>query len=165
MLYHCKPVLNIKSTLSSVKLGGYEVIYHCHIIQITFCLCTGVVLKKHTILYWPLIISRDCSYLLQMLKFDHKSVNPRGTEGTCPPFQLELESIHSFRTDERDHRLWSILCLIVTKIHTGTTFTWNISSKHSDRKIPFFRHINQEKITLVRDLSMSQQHILMRSGN
>ncbi len=41
----------------------------------------------------------------------------------------------------------------------------HISSEHSDTKMAFFRHTNQEKINFVWDLSLSQQHILARSGN
>ncbi len=44
-------------------------------------------------------------------------------------------------------------------------FTRHVSSKHFETKMAFFRHTNQEKINFVRDLSLSQQHIVVRSGN
>ncbi len=44
-------------------------------------------------------------------------------------------------------------------------FTRHISSGHSDTKMLLFRHTNQKKINFVRDLSLSQQHILARFGN
>ncbi len=46
-----------------------------------------------------------------------------------------------------------------------TFFTRHISSEHSDTKMAFFTHTNQEKINFVRDLSLSQQHTLGRPGN
>ncbi len=44
-------------------------------------------------------------------------------------------------------------------------FTRTVSfSEHSDTEIAFFRHINQDKINFVQDLSLSQQRTLARSG-
>ncbi len=43
-------------------------------------------------------------------------------------------------------------------------FTRHISSEHSDTEMTFFRHTNQEKNYFVPDLSLSQQHILVRFG-
>ncbi len=39
-------------------------------------------------------------------------------------------------------------------------FTRHMSSEHSDTKMTFFRHTNQEKINSVGDLSLSQHHTL-----
>ncbi len=55
--------------------------------------------------------------------------------------------------------------LILTKTHIGPIFHRHLSSEHSDTKMAFFRHTNQEKINFVPDLSLSQQHVLMRSVN
>ncbi len=44
-------------------------------------------------------------------------------------------------------------------------FTRHKSSKHCDTKIEFYRHTYQEKINFVRDLSLSQQHTVVRSWN
>ncbi len=44
-------------------------------------------------------------------------------------------------------------------------FTRHVSSEHFDTKITFFSHTNQEEINFVRDLSLSQQHTLARSGS
>ncbi len=45
------------------------------------------------------------------------------------------------------------------------SFTRLVSSEHSDTKMSFFRHTNQEKMNFVPDLSLSQWHTLMRFGN
>ncbi len=44
-------------------------------------------------------------------------------------------------------------------------FTRHISSEHSDTKMSFYRDTNQAKINFVRDLSLSQLHILTGFGN
>ncbi len=44
-------------------------------------------------------------------------------------------------------------------------YTRHIALERSDIKMVFFRHTNREKINFVRDLSLSQQHTLMRFGN
>ncbi len=54
--------------------------------------------------------------------------------------------------------------LIVTKIHIGPIFHRHIPSEHSDRKKSFFRLTNQEKVNFIWDLSLSQQHTLVRFG-
>ncbi len=81
----------------------------------------------------------------------------------APPLQEttnSLQSVHSYGWNERDHRLWPIL---LPHHHQDSYWThFSQSSEHTDTKMTFVWHTNQEKIDFVRDVSLSQQHILVR---
>ncbi len=52
-----------------------------------------------------------------------------------------------------------------SKIHIGPIFHKTCIFQTFYTKMAFFKHTDQEKINFVWDLSLSQQHILMRFGN
>ncbi len=77
-----------------------------------------------------------------------------------------LESIHFYRKIERDHRLWPTLSPYRHQDTYWTHFSQDTYVPNIlTQKCDFFRHKNQDEINFVRDLLLSQQHTLTRSGN
>ncbi len=87
--------------------------------------------------------------------------------GPAPFRDLRQSLVHSFLWEK-----WTWSQIIISSFAPlspryilDTFFTRHISFEHSDVKMAFFRHTNQEKINFVHSLSLSQQHILRRSGD
>ncbi len=96
---------------------------------------------------------RDVSLTVHLLYQCHMAF------ATAPPLEETTQSlVHSFL---REKLMWSQI-LTNSFAPSSTRYTLDpfssrhISSEHSDIKIPFFRHTNQEKINFVPDLSLSQ---------
>ncbi len=69
-----------------------------------------------------------------------------------------LESIHSYRRNERDHRSWPILSSNRHQDTYWTHFSQDTYLSHIlTQKMAFCRHTNKVKINFVQDLCLSQQ--------